>query len=171
MSRLLYLLIVCVALLGGAALAAQPGVNSTLSRRMAHPLHAAIISFGTGLLVLVVIAGLSGKLPPRFTASAATLPWWAWMGGSIGAYLVTTSILFAPRVGALHWIALLVTGQAIGSILLDHFGLAGFTQRSVTLGRLIGAALLVFGLVLSNLDFSVTPRPVDEQPPSTTNEK
>ncbi|WP_197451327.1 DMT family transporter [Rosistilla oblonga] len=152
MSRWMYLLIVCTALIGGAGLAAQPGVNSTLSRKMGHPLHAAIVSFGTGLLVLVVIAIFSGRFPPRFTDSVASLPWWAWLGGSIGAFLVTMSMIFAPRIGALQWIALIVTGQAIASLLLDHYGLAGFHQRSASGIRVLGAILLVAGLILSSLE-------------------
>ncbi|MEZ6089693.1 MAG: DMT family transporter [Pirellulaceae bacterium] len=152
MSRLMYLMIILIALIGGAGLAAQPGVNATLSRKMGHPLHAAIISFGSGFLVLVVIAILSGRFPPRFTDSISSLPWWAWAGGSIGAYLVTMSMIFAPRVGALQWIALIVTGQAFASLLLDHFGLAGFNQRGINVARLLGALLLVAGLILSSID-------------------
>lgn len=152
MSRLMYLMIVVIALIGGAGLAAQPGVNATLSRKMGHPLHAAIISFGTGFLVLIVIAILSGRFPPRFTDSISSLPWWAWAGGSIGAFLVTMSMIFAPRVGALQWIALIVTGQAIASLLLDHYGLAGFNQRSINGARVLGAFLLVAGLILSSID-------------------
>ncbi|QDS90104.1 hypothetical protein EC9_43080 [Rosistilla ulvae] len=152
MSRWMYLMIVCTALIGGAGLAAQPGVNATLSRKMGHPLHAAIISFGSGLLVLVAIAIFSGRFPPRFTDSLSSLPWWAWLGGSIGAFLVTMSMIFAPRVGALQWIALIVTGQAIASLALDHFGLAGFTQRSASGVRVMGAILLVAGLILSSME-------------------
>ncbi|QDV70445.1 hypothetical protein Poly24_41690 [Rosistilla carotiformis] len=151
-------MIVCTALIGGAGLAAQPGVNSTLSRKMAHPLHAAIVSFGSGLLVLVAIAICSGRFPPRFTESVASIPWWAWFGGSIGAFLVTVSMIFAPRIGALQWIALIVTGQAMASLALDHFGLAGFTQRSASGVRVLGAVLLVAGLILSSLERG--PRPV-----------
>ncbi len=152
MSRLLYLLIVCLALLGGAGLACQPGVNATLARKVAHPLHAAIISFGTGLLVLVVISIGAGKFPPRFTEPFTALPWWAWTGGAIGAFLVTVSLIFAPRIGALQWIALIVTGQAIASLAIDHFGLAGFSQRSVSTVRVAGALMLIVGLVLSSLE-------------------
>ena len=166
MSRILYLFIVVIALIGGAGLAAQPGVNGMLGRKMAHPLHAAIISFATGLLVLVLIAILCGKFPPKFTSAISEIPWWAWAGGSIGAYLVSMSLVFAPRIGALNWIALIVTGQAITSLLLDHFGIAGFSQKSVTLPRVIGACLLIVGLILSSLDLDAYRRPaVDSSSP------
>lgn len=165
MSRLLYLAIAFIALVGGAGLACQPGVNNVLARKMAHPLHASIISFATGLLVLVLIAIFTGRFPPRFTTSLTDIPWWAWAGGSIGAYLVTMSLLFAPRVGALNWIAFIVTGQAIASLLLDHFGIVGFAQKSITMPRVIGAALLVVGLILSSLDLGANQRDSLEEPP------
>jgi transporter family-2 protein len=41
-----------------------------------------------------------------------------------------------------------IAGQVIVSILLDHFGAVGFAPRPATLPRLLGALLLVAGVLL-----------------------
>jgi transporter family-2 protein len=134
-------------LLSGALLAAQPGVNGTLARRLQHPLQASVVSFAVGLTVLVLVSLASGTFPPRF-APGATIPPWAWSGGLIGAVMVTTSLYFAPSTGALFWMAAVITGQTLACLLLDHFGLAGYAVQPITPARAFGAVLLIGGVAL-----------------------
>jgi transporter family-2 protein len=134
-------------LLSGALLAAQPGVNGTLARRLQHPLQASVVSFAVGLGVLVLVGLFSGAMPPRI-APGASIPWWAWTGGLIGAVMVTTSLYFAPTTGALFWMATVITGQTLACLLLDHYGLAGYAVQPLTPARIIGALLLIAGVAL-----------------------
>ncbi|TMJ62905.1 MAG: DMT family transporter, partial [Alphaproteobacteria bacterium] len=69
--------------------------------------------------------------------------WWAWTGGFFGAIY-----FLVPGLGAAFFIALLVAGQMIGSIAFDHFGLLGLSEHPIDLPRVIGATLLVVGVVL-----------------------
>lgn len=133
-------------LAAGALLAVQPGANGELGRSLAHPLQASIISFGSGFALLLVVTIALGHFPPRLLTPAREIPWWAWMGGAIGTVLVTTSLIFAPRTGALIWIGLVLTGQIVASLILDHFGLVGYPAKPVTTMRLLGALLLVLGI-------------------------
>ena len=131
----------------GLLLAAQPGVNGALGRRLAHPLHASLTSFTVGLsLTLLVCLAVARTLPkPRDYAGAA---WWEFTGGAIGAALVTLSLAFAPRVGGGTWLGILVLAQLAGGVLLDHFGLAGYDVRPATAARCGGVALMAAGVVL-----------------------
>ena len=79
---------------------------------------------------------------------ATRIPWWAWSGGAFGAIFIGLSIFLVPQIGAATFLALLVTGQMLGSITFDHFGWLGLTQRPVDAPRLIGVALLIGGVVL-----------------------
>jgi bacterial/archaeal transporter family-2 protein len=148
MRRVLSLTLV-LGLISGILLAFQPGVNATLGKHVYHPLQAAVLSFATGLLVLTMVSIATGAFPPHFKQSLSTIPWWSWCGGAIGAVLVTTSIYCAPKTGALVWFATVVTGQTIASLALDHYGIAGYTPQPITSARLIGAAMLIGGVILT----------------------
>lgn len=146
--RSFFLLAVVCGLFAGAILAAQPGANGTLARRVAHPLHASLISFGSGLAILTLVSILWGVFPPRIVGSVREIPWWAWFGGAIGAVLVTSSLIFAPKTGGLVWLSLVISGQIIAALALDHFGWAGYPQQPVNAQRLLGAILLIVGVLL-----------------------
>ena len=140
-----YLLPVCLALLTGMALATQAGVNGQLGKRLSHPLQASVISFTTGTLILVVLAVAFRAGTPTL-AQLRSVPWWGWFGGAIGTLVVTTSLIFGPKVGAVAWLGLLVAGQMVASVILDHFGLAGYPVREINVGRVVGVLFLLVGV-------------------------
>jgi bacterial/archaeal transporter family-2 protein len=74
------------------------------------------------------------------------LPFWS--GGFFGAVFIITAILTVPRLGAATVLALVVVGQMFGSMAFDQFGLLGLPQQPATLIRLLGAGLLIVGVVM-----------------------
>lgn len=146
MSRLLLTAIVC-ALVAGFALAAQGGINGTLGKRMEHPLHASFVSFATGFVALLVLCLVWARSLPK-ASLVFDGPWWSLTGGLLGGVVVTTSLLMAPRVGATVWLALLVCGQFVAAVLLDHFGWVGYSVHAATAGRIVGVGLILAGVVL-----------------------
>jgi len=74
--------------------------------------------------------------------------WWAWTGGFFGAVYIAISIFLVPRLGAAFFVALLVAGQMLASVAFDHFGALGLSEHPIDIPRLIGAVLLVIGVVL-----------------------
>jgi transporter family-2 protein len=139
-----YLLFAFVA---GVALTIQAGVNAELAHWLHSPLQAAFVSFLVGaLLLLVVTAAAQTPLPSWSRLGDA--PWWVWVGGSLGALYVTASIVTAPRLGAAALIAIIVAGQALASLVVDHFGWVGFEPRHISGGRIAGMALVGAGVVL-----------------------
>ena len=133
-----------IALLAGAAIAVQVGVNNGLKAKLDQPLVAAITSFATGTLVLMLAWFASRSDWPSATQWRAG-PWWAWLGGSLGSVYLLLTISFSPRLGAAGWLGVVVTGQILTSILLDHFGLLGFEQHSLSWPRVGGVLLLLVG--------------------------
>lgn len=140
----IYLAVVFVA---GALVALQAGVNSQLTRAVGHPVLAATISFlvGTGVL-LVGSLGVSGSWTG--IATAAQAPWWVWTGGLMGALFVAVMAWLAPTLGAATLLSVAIAGQTTFALVLDHYGLVGFPQRSMSVGRALGVGLLVAGVVL-----------------------
>ncbi len=140
----LYALLTFVA---GAFLPLQVGVNNSLRAGVGSPLIAAFISFAVGTAGLLAYM-LAVRTPWPTTATLGVLPAWTWLGGLLGAFYVTTSILVAPKLGAANLIAITVAAQLITSLAFDHFGAVGFAQHGINLWRIVGALLLIAGTVL-----------------------
>jgi len=98
-------------------------------------------------MVLLGVA-LSARLVLPSWHQLSELPAWSWSGGVLGAFYVTVMVAFAPRLGAATLLALIVAGQMLASVLLDHFGALGFPRQSISLPRLLGVVLLFLGVLL-----------------------
>ena len=134
----------------GVCIALQPPANSRLRESLGHPLSATAVSvLGTTLTVLVAVLILRPPVPTA--ADAGKAPWWAWMGGPIGALFVLAGATLIRHLGAALYVALLVGGQLLCSLTLDHFALLGLPQQSVTAGRVVGVLLVVAGVACIKL--------------------
>ncbi|HXI22119.1 MAG TPA: DMT family transporter [Gemmatimonadales bacterium] len=138
---------VVVAFAIGLVLPLQAGVNSQLRVALGHPLLAAVVSFTVGTAVLIMTVLFTGVSLPAAGAVGATR-WWQWTGGVLGATFVCMTIILAPRLGAATLIALVVAGQMVSSLVLDHYGLVGYPQHSLNPWRILGALLILAGVAL-----------------------
>jgi len=136
-----------LALAAGFCLPTQAGINARLNLWTLSPILAAAISFAVGTLGLVIYAMILRVPVPSFS-SMGQQPWWVWSGGLLGAFLVASTVVLAPKLSAGTMIALIVTGQMMTSMVLDHFGLVGYPVHPVNVLRLLGMVLLVGGVVL-----------------------
>ena len=141
------IVLVLLAFLLGVLLPVQAGINAQLRLTLGEPLSAALASFLVGTAGLAIGAVLARAPLPLGTAWAQS-PWWHWVGGLIGAVYVAGAIVLAPRLGAATLIAAVVAGQMITSLVLDQFGWVGFPVHEVTPVRLLGAVLIIGGVVL-----------------------
>ena len=138
---------VVFALAAGAMLPFQAGINAELSGWLGSPVRAALVSFLVGTLALLALTLVAFRGWPG-AAKLADAPWWVWLGGFLGAFYVAGSIVVAPKLGAVTLLAMVLAGQALASLVVDHFGWVGFDERPLTPGRLAGIALLAVGVAL-----------------------
>lgn len=138
---------VFLALAAGVSVVVQQALNSNLRTAIGSAAWSGLVSYAVGLACMVLLV-LALRDPVPSAAVAARIPWWAWSGGLFGAIFIGLAILLIPQLGAATFIALFVAGQMLASIALDHYGWLGLEQRSIDLPRLIGAGLLVAGVVL-----------------------
>ena len=136
-----------LAFLAGAVLPFQFGVNAELARWMESPVRASLVSFCVGALALLTVTLVVVRGWPS-TAKLGDAPWWVWVGGLFGAFYVLGSVVTAPRLGAATLVALILAGQAIASLVVDHFGWVGFAEHPISPGRLLGVALVAAGVAL-----------------------
>lgn len=136
-----------VALLVGAGLSVQVGLNAQVRHVLGDPALAALANFLVGTVAILVYLVLMRTTWPAATALKA-VPAVSWAGGLFGATYVAVAALLAPRLGSAPLLALLIGGQLLMSLLLDHYGWLGFAPHAVNTWRAAGAVLLVAGVVL-----------------------
>ncbi len=139
-------MILLAVIIAGGATALQAPTNARLAVAMASPVNAAFISFAVGTLALGILAAVLHTKPDL--AAAKTLPAWAWMGGLYGCVFVITAAWGVPRLGAALTITLMVAGQLLLSLILDHFGALGVPRHPIGIGRLAGVALVFIGVLM-----------------------
>lgn len=140
------LLAIVAVIVGGALTALQGPTNARLAGAVASPVNAALISFAVGTVALTLVAAAL-QVRPDMTATRA-LPPAAWLGGLYGAVFVVAAAYAVPKLGVATTIVLMVTGQMLLSLFLDHFGFMGVPKQPITLSRLAGVAMLVGGVLL-----------------------
>jgi transporter family-2 protein len=138
--------LIIFALLAGMALPTQFSVNAQLRSVVHSPIIASTISFIVGAIVLLLIS-LFGK-GMSVNKEWLSAPWWVWTGGLLGAFYVVASIVLIPRLGATATVAYILAGQMVASTLIDHFGLIGVQMHSLSIPRVIGILLIIFGVII-----------------------
>jgi bacterial/archaeal transporter family-2 protein len=135
-----------LAIAAGAAFPIQAGLNARLATWVGGPIRASLISFSVGALVLFVVT-LVATRGLVDTSRLDQVPWWAWLGGAVGAGYVVSTVAAAPRLGALNLFAAVIFGQLVCSVLLDHFGVL-YREHGLSAGRIAGVILLGVGVAM-----------------------
>lgn len=153
MKRLLAMI---AAFLGGASMVMQSRVNGELGSQLGSGYVAALISFGGGLLILLVAAAVNRRthIGIRRTVQAlraGTIPWWYLTGGLVGAWYVMSQGLTVGLLGVAAFTVGGVTGQTISGMLVDRMGFGVLKPRAITLNRIAGAALAIVAVSLTVL--------------------
>ncbi|MBS7458016.1 DMT family transporter [Coralloluteibacterium stylophorae] len=136
---------ILAAVLIGLLLPLQALINARLGALTWGALFAAFASFLVGTAALA--CALAVMRPAPLGPGLGAVPWWGWCGGLIGALFVFAGTALVPRLGAGGLICLIVFGQMVGALLLDHFGVLG-QVRAVDPLRVVGAALVAVGALL-----------------------
>jgi len=143
-SIYLYLLL---ALIAGALMPTQAATNNKMAAFVDSPILAAFISFFVGTVALFVYVLATGT-PLGNLASAKNAPPIAWVGGFMGAFFVTAAVTLVPRLGVAMTFSLIIAGQMMVTLVLDHFGFLSLEQRPVTIPRVLGILLITGGVIL-----------------------
>ena len=136
-----------IALVAGVALATQSAINTQLAKAMSgEAVIATFISFAVGTIVLFFIAWVKTDLWGNLS-TVPSQPWWKLIGGILGAVVVFTTVLLAPKLGITAMLFFIIVGQLITAATIDHFGLIGMPIREVNITKFIGLIIVAFGLV------------------------
>ena len=141
------LLFVVFAFLAGAVLPLQAGLNVQLGKSVHQPIFAAFASFLIGSVALLIYLF---KLKFNFDLiwETRTVSPIVWVAGLLGAFYVAAVIILAPKLGTALTFSLVVAGQMIISLLLDHYGFLDLPVKHFNWHRLLGVLFLVIGVLL-----------------------
>ncbi len=140
-------LFMLLALVAGAMMPTQAAINNKLAVAVESPVLAAFISFVVGTVALLIYVVASGT-PLGNIVSAKEAPPIVWIGGLLGAFFVTAAVVLVPRLGVAMTFSLIIAGQMLVTLVIDHFGLLGVPVKEVSLARVAGILLITAGVVL-----------------------
>ncbi|CAN5632903.1 DMT family transporter [soil metagenome] len=137
---------IMMAFLSGTFLPIQAGINSRLGKEIESPVYASFISFVVGMIGVALYILLSKQ--HLLLNGLKTAPAYTWIGGFLGAFYVTAIILAFPKIGPALTFGLVVAGQMIISVLLDHFNVLVAQQHPVNGWRILGVVMIIAGVLI-----------------------
>lgn len=138
---------VLLALAAGAMMPTQAATNNKMAMIVDSPVLSAFISFVVGTVALFAYVLIAG-IPLGNLAAAREAPAIAWVGGLLGAFFVASAVTLVPRLGVAMAFSLIIAGQMLVALVIDHFGLLGVPVKEVSLARIGGILLITVGVVL-----------------------
>lgn len=133
------------ALVTGALVPLQLAFNGQLGGVTRNAFTASLIVFLVGALVLTIIVAATRTNLPTVSELVAA-PKTVWLGGAIATGYIIAIVVLTPRLGVGLTTGLILVGQILTALVLDHFGAFGNAQHTLNSGRLAGLALMIAGI-------------------------
>lgn len=136
-----YWAVILIGLIGGVAVGIQTPLSGVIGQRVGGTASSFIIHL-SGMILSGVLLVMRGGEKVR---DWHTLPWYMLGAGIFGVILFQTINITLPRLGSTMMIALIITGQLVTGLVIDHFGLLGVAARHIDISRVIGIVALLIG--------------------------
>lgn len=145
--RSLPLLPILLVFSAGVIVPLAVALNTMLAKTFKNPIFAslAVMLVATLFMAVVLIATMS---PTPSADTIKSTPWYYWVGGILIAIYMVLMMFNVPKVGVGVSTSLVVAGQLMMGLLLDHLGAFGLPQASFSLGRFIGVTIIILGVML-----------------------
>jgi bacterial/archaeal transporter family-2 protein len=131
----------------GALLPLQAGLNARLGKSIESPVYASMFSFIIGAIAVGIYLQFTKETISWAGVRSASV--YSWIGGGItGAIFITATMIALPRIGMALTFGLVVAGQVIIAVLLDHFNILVAQQHSINIWRVLGIALIIGGVIV-----------------------
>jgi transporter family-2 protein len=146
-SSMKYVLML-ITLFTGALLPIQAILNTRLGKQTGGPLMGSLLSFAIGLICLLLFNLFVHTSAVVHLRPSIVSPWYIWLGGLLGAIFVGYITWVNQQQGVALTFALVVSGQIFCSLFVDHFGLFGSAISTIDPKKVIGAILIIIGIIL-----------------------
>ena len=136
--------IIAVGLMGGIAVGTQAPIAGAMGQRVGGASSSLIVHLGGAIASLLLLVARRGEQFQEWR----NLPWYMLGCGAFGLVLYLSLSHTIPRVGATAAIAMLIVGQLLAGVVIDHFGAFGISTRPLDPDRIAAVALLLAGAYL-----------------------
>lgn len=135
------IIVILIGLVGGAAIGIQSPMAGAISQRLGGTASSLFVHLSGTVFsaILLLLRGGEGFRNWR------TLPWYVFTVGLFGLILYQTIAITLPRLGSAAMITLIIIGQLIVGLLIDHFGWLGVTVHPISFSRVLGVLVLMLG--------------------------
>jgi transporter family-2 protein len=146
-----------LAALSGAMIALQARANGELSHRLNNGLQAALVSFGSGLLIIFVITLFNSTIKEgiknlRTAVANKEIARWKLFAGALGGSFVAIQTQIVPLIGVAIYSVASIAGQTAMSLVVDRIGLTGGGKKLISPRRVLAAVLTVLAVLVSVWD-------------------
>ena len=146
-----------LAALSGAMIALQARANGELSHRLNNGLQAALVSFGSGLLIIFVITLFNSNIKEgiknlRTAVANKEIARWKLFAGALGGSFVAIQTQIVPLIGVAIYSVASIAGQTAMSLVVDRIGLTGGGKKLISPRRVLAAVLTVLAVLVSVWD-------------------
>jgi transporter family-2 protein len=146
-----------LAALSGAMIALQARANGELSHRLDNGLQAALVSFSSGLLIILLITPFSPHIKEgirnlRGAISRKEIARWKLFAGALGGSFVAIQTQIVPLIGVAIYSVASIAGQTAMSLIVDRIGLTGGGKKLISPRRVMAAVLTVLAVLVSVWD-------------------
>ena len=146
-----------LAALSGAMIAVQARANGELSHRLDNGLQAALVSFGSGLLIILVVTLFNAKIKEgiknlRQSVATKEIARWKLFAGALGGSFVAIQTQIVPLIGVAIYSVASIAGQTAMSLIVDRIGLTGGGKKLISPRRVLAAFLTVLAVLVSVWD-------------------
>lgn len=146
MQTTLYILF---ALVMGATLSIYLPMNSAVSKHLGSVITANITFFLVALMTSIVIFIFWGE--HRTIQNVSKVPSWLYLTGVVSAVMILGATFLIPKIGVRQFFIITVSGQILAALIVSHYGFLGTPTDVITAKKIIGALLVVVGLVFSTI--------------------
>jgi transporter family-2 protein len=146
-----------LAAISGLMIAVQARANGELSHRMGNPIEAALVSFGSGLIIISLISAFNPAIKNgirnlRGALKRKEIPPWTLFAGMLGGSFVAVQTQIVPIIGVAIYSVASIAGQTAASLVVDRIGLTGGGKKHITVRRVAAAGITVLAVLISVLD-------------------
>lgn len=146
-----------LATLSGLMIALQARANGELSYRLNNGLEAALVSFGSGLIIIAVIAAFNPAIKEgisnlRSAVANKEIARWKLLAGALGGSFVAIQTHIVPLIGVAIYSVASIAGQTAMSLVVDRIGLTGGGKKLISRRRVAAAVLTVLAVFVSVFD-------------------
>ena len=132
----------------GAFVVVQASINGELRLLVGDPYRTALISTTVSTIFMFALSGVLVGKPVPDASTFTNASWWMWIGGVLGAIYVAAATVLVAKLGSAVMFTLVILGQLVMAVVMDHFGWIGLEKHPVNAARVLGIVLVLAGVVL-----------------------